>query len=179
MKCFYCSCHSAGILLSPPAEAQQWDEFAKDDGTEQKGGEWECVTCKHTQGKTGDQRETGFKVHSWEQTWEQSRGWSSHCVPSHRPSHRSHRWMSHIHSCDHIYVSLTVTDESLWHYKWMPAVCDEGHILLDVKSNFTNIAASHNTRFVMKLNLQTGSRHSLQGKSRETVDLDKIGNNLS
>lgn len=85
--------------------------------------------------------------------------------------------MSHIHSCDHIYAPLTVTDESLSHYKWMPALCDEGHILFDVKSNFTNIAASDNTRFLVKLNLQTGSRHGLQEKSRETVDLCEIGNN--
>lgn len=98
-------CHSAGILLSPPAEAQHWEDNTRDDTTEQRGRRWESDIAKQSQGKAREQSETSIKVQEWEQTWEDPGRWSFHCEPSQRSSQGNSRWTNHTCSCVHIHAS--------------------------------------------------------------------------
>lgn len=81
-------CDSAGVLLPPPAEAQQW----KGDPTEQRGRRWE--TAQQHQAEAGKQSKTSIKVQNWEQTWDDLTKWSSHCGPKQRSSRWKNRWVN-------------------------------------------------------------------------------------
>ena len=105
MLASHCFCHSAGILLSPPAEAQHWEDNTRGDTTEQRGRRWESDIAKQSQGKAGEQSETSIKVQEWEQTREDPGRWSSHCEPSQRSSQGDSRWTNHTCSCVHIHAS--------------------------------------------------------------------------
>lgn len=100
---YHYSCNSAGALLSPSAEAQQWKGDAKGDTTEQRGRRGEPDATKQTQGKAAEQSKTSTEDQYWEQTWE-SRGWSSHCVSSQRSSQSNSRWINH--TCLHIHIFM-------------------------------------------------------------------------
>lgn len=103
-------CHSAGILLSSPAEAQQWEDNTQGDTTEQRGRRWEPETAKQSQGKGGEQSETSVKVKGWGQTWDDPRSWSSHYVPSQRSSQWNSRWMNHMFTCSHVHIHASCAD---------------------------------------------------------------------
>lgn len=61
-NCTHDVSHSAGILLSPPAEAQQWEDNAQGDTTEQRGERRELDIAKQSEGKAGEESKTSLSI---------------------------------------------------------------------------------------------------------------------
>lgn len=112
MSRHYC-CPSAGTVLSPAAEALQWEDSTQGDSTEQRGSRWEPATAEPPHREAGEQSKSSIKARGRKQTWSDPRRWSSLCASSQRWSQWSSRWMNHICSDVSIHFISIWADESV------------------------------------------------------------------